>query len=147
MATVQLRPGDTLNILVHGLITTVIGNLESSAVVPFTYDDLMELLSKEKKPGTSRKSKTPGAKASRQISLLVNAWNKGVWSTGAPVRRFDVGNKLVTVLNDLLLEKEGDCTLTPKARDSLHSLQATDPKGLGPILGEIIVTALLAKHL
>lgn len=113
--SVELRPGQTLVIKVA---TPGLAGKPGEASYPFTYEDILGHLQAKKR--TSRRSKTPGSKLSRHISLLVNAYRKGVWTTGAPIKRSEILQDLITILDDA--SDRGVTSITPKALENLNSI-------------------------
>lgn len=101
MATVELRPGDTLNIIWKSVQDTPLGSQEIESNFEFTYDDLVARLKGKSGAGKSRKSGTEGAKFSRIVALSTNALRKGKWSTGADIDRNEVFERLYSKFNSL----------------------------------------------
>jgi hypothetical protein len=101
MPNVELRPGDTLNIVWSSTQETPLGNQEVESSFTYTYDELVAKLRAKGKPGKSRKSGTAGAKFSRIVALACNAMRKGTWSTGATIDRSEVFKRMMDQFNDL----------------------------------------------
>lgn len=137
MATVHLHPGDTLNLVVD-IVKTPKG--QTNVVMPFVYEDLMEILSPKRRRKNTAK---PGGKISRQINLFCTALAKGIWTTGAPINRSDIAERLSDLLNDWL-EGHGSikAPLTAKAIDALKALP-NGGHGLG--LGKLVEKVLTVK--
>lgn len=132
MATVHLHPGDTLNLVVD-IVKTPKG--QSNVVMPFVYEDLMEILS----PKRRRKNATkPGGKVSRQINLFCQALRRGTWTTGAPIHRSDIADRLGDILTEWL-DTDLAGPLTDKA---VRSLKELPNQGHGLGLGKMIEQAL-----
>ena len=118
MASVELRPGDTLNIIWSGVQETPLGNTEVETMFAFTYEELLRKLKSKGRLTGSRRSGTVGAKFSRFVALSVNALKKGKWSTGAAIDRGEVFNRLVIKLSELDPEEYANLT-----RNAVLSLQ------------------------
>jgi len=101
MASVQLRPGDTLNIVWTSVQETPLGVKEVESNFAFTYDELLTRLRAKGRAGKSRRSGTNGARFSRIVALATNALRKGKWSTGADIDRDEVFVKLMKKFNEL----------------------------------------------
>ncbi len=95
MAAVQIRPGDTLNIVWTSVQETPLGVREVESNFSFSYDELLTRLKTKGRAGKSRRSGTLGAKFSRMVALSHNALKKGKWSTGADIDRDHVFAKLM----------------------------------------------------
>lgn len=120
MASVQLRPGDTLNIVWTSVQETPLGSKEVESNFAFTYEELLARLRAKGRAGKSRRSGTNGARFSRIVALATNALRKGKWSTGADIDRDEVFVKLVKKFNDL--ETGEYVNITANARESLVEL-------------------------
>jgi len=120
MASVELRPGDTLNIVWKALQNTPFGKREIESNFVFSYDDLMDKLRAKGRAGKSRRSGTEGAKFSRVVALSVNALRKGKWSTGASIEREVVFSKLMSRFQ--LLGENEFSNITSNARESLEEI-------------------------
>lgn len=120
MASVQLRPGDTLNIVWTSVQETPLGVKEVESNFAFTYDELLTRLRAKGRAGKSRRSGTNGARFSRIVALATNALRKGKWSTGADIDRDEVFVKLMKKFNEL---DGGEYTnITANAKTSLAEL-------------------------
>lgn len=120
MASVELRPGDTLNIVWTAVQDTPLGVKEVESSFAFSYEELLTRLKSKGKAGKSRRSGTNGARFSRIVALATNALKKGKWSTGAEIDRQEVFQKLITRFNEL---DPGEYqNITPNARQSLATL-------------------------
>ena len=95
MATVELRPGDSLNIIWTSVQDTPLGKQEVESSFAFTYDDLLQRLQASSTGKKSKKSGTDGARFSRVVALACNALLKGKWSTGADIEREEVFERLM----------------------------------------------------
>lgn len=95
MSSVELRPGDTLNIVWSSMQETPLGMKEVESSFAFTYDELLTRLRAKGRAGKSRRSGTDGARFSRIVALATNALRKGKWSTGADIDRGEVFIKLM----------------------------------------------------
>lgn len=120
MASVELRPGDTLNIVWTSVQDTPLGVKEVESSFAFSYDDLLVRLRAKGRAGKSRRSGTNGARFSRIVALATNALKKGKWSTGADIDRDEVFNKLITKFGELDLTEYTN--ITGNARASLLNL-------------------------
>ncbi len=103
MANVELRPGDTLEIIWSSTQDTPFGAKKIESSFAFSYDDLLTKLKSRSKSGTSRRSGTEGARFSRMVALAINAIKKGKWSTGADIDKDEVFERLMrkfNILND-----------------------------------------------
>lgn len=128
MANVELRPGDTLNIIWSSVQDTPLGLREVESNFAFTYDELLTKLRAKGRAGKSRRSGTDGARFSRVVALATNAMRKGKWSTGADIDREEVFGRMMNRFKDL---KDGEFTnITSNARDSL--IELFDSKLLKP---------------
>lgn len=117
--SVELRPGQTLVIKV---VSKTLAGKPGESSYPFTYEDLMQHL--RAKTRVARRSRTPGTKLSRHISLLANAFAKGVWATGAPIKRLDTIETLIRILTEAV---EKDATeITPNAKKKLGYFLSRD---------------------
>ena len=76
MANVELRPGDTLNIVWKSVQDTPLGQREIESNFEFSYDELVSRLKGKSSAGKSRKSGTEGARFSRIVALSTNALKK-----------------------------------------------------------------------
>lgn len=101
MATVELRPGDTLNIIWSSVQDTPLGVKEVESKFAYSYDELLTRLKAKGRAGKSRRSGTNGARFSRVVALATNALKKGKWSTGADIDRDEVFDKLLKKFNEL----------------------------------------------
>src|SRR5689334_17279035 len=101
MASVELRPGDTLNIVWTSVQETPLGVKEVESSFAFTYDELLARLRAKCRAGKSRRSGTNGARFSRIVALATNALRKGKWSTGADIDRDEVFGKLMKRFHEL----------------------------------------------
>jgi hypothetical protein len=120
MANVELRPGDTLNIVWSSVQDTPLGLREVESNFAFTYDELLTKLRAKGRAGKSRRSGTDGARFSRVVALATNAMRKGKWSTGADIDRDEVFGRMMNRFKDL---KDGEFTnITGNARESLSEL-------------------------
>lgn len=128
MASVQLRPGDTLNIVWTSVQETPLGMKEVESNFAFTYEELLARLKAKGRTGKSRRSGTDGARFSRIVALATNAMRKGKWSTGADIDRDVVFNKLLRKFNEL--ENHEYANITSNAREALAELH--DSKYLKP---------------
>ena len=120
MASVELRPGDTLNIVWSSVQDTPLGSSEVESSFAFTYDELLLRLKAKGRTGKSRRSGTDGARFSRFVALSTNALKKGKWSTGADIDKEEVFDKLITKLNSLNANEYRNITFN--AKNSLISL-------------------------
>lgn len=143
MASVQLRPGDTLNIVWTSVQETPLGLKEVESNFAFTYDELLARLKAKGRTGKSRRSGTDGARFSRIVALATNAMRKGKWSTGADIDRDVVFNKLMNKFNDL--EDHEYANITSNAREALAELH--DSKYLKPNQKKELRTALDAAKI
>lgn len=120
MANVELRPGDTLNIVWSSVQDTPLGLREVESNFAFTYEELLTKLRAKGRAGKSRRSGTDGARFSRVVALATNAMRKGKWSTGADIDRDEVFGRMMNRFKDL---KDGEFTnITGNARESLIEL-------------------------
>ena len=120
MASVELRPGDTLNIVWTSLQNTPFGMKEVESNFAFTYDELLLKLKTNGREGKSRRSRTNGARFSRIVGLSTKALEKGKWSTGATIDRDEVFAKLIGKFNELEPAEYSNITLN--ARSSIQDL-------------------------
>lgn len=120
MASVELRPGDTLNILWTSVQNTPLGVKEVESSFAFSYDDLLTRLKAKGKAGKSRRSGTDGARFSRVVALATNALKKGKWSTGADIDKEEVFQKLMNRFDKL--EETEYQNITGNAKTSLLNL-------------------------
>jgi len=120
MASVELRPGDTLNIVWTSVQDTPLGVKEVESSFAFSYDDLLAKLKTNGRTGKSRRSGTNGARFSRIVALATNALKKGKWSTGADIDKGEVFEKLMRKFDEL--EPSEYENITPNARESLAAL-------------------------
>ena len=120
MASVELRPGDTLNIIWSSVQDTPLGVKEVESKFAYSYDELLAKLKTKGRAGKSRRSGTNGARFSRIVALATNALRKGKWSTGADIDRDEVFDKLMKRFNEL---DDGEyVNITHNARESLVQL-------------------------
>ena len=101
MASVEIRPGDTLNIIWSSVQDTPLGVKEVESKFAYSYDELLLRLKAKGRAGKSRRSGTSGARFSRIVALAANALRKGKWSTGADIDREEVFVKLMRRFNEL----------------------------------------------
>lgn len=120
MASVELRPGDTLSIVWSSVQDTPLGVQEVESKFAYSYDELLTKLRAKGRAGKSRRSGTDGARFSRIVALATNALRKGKWSTGADIDRGEVFGKLMTRFNDLAPEEYKN--ITQNAVESLIKL-------------------------
>lgn len=120
MASVELRPGDTLNIVWSSMQDTPLGTKEVESSFAFSYDELLQRLRARGRSGKSRRSGTDGARFSRIVALSTNALRKGKWSTGASIDRDEVFEKLMQKFEEL--EDHEYTNITENARKSLREL-------------------------
>ena len=129
MASVQLRPGDTLNIVWTTQQETPFGTTrEVESNFAFTYDELLARLRSKGRAGKSRRSGTAGARFSRMVALSTNALRKGKWSTGADIDRDLVFGKLMARFKTL--DGKEYQFITSNAREAL--LEVFQSKFLKP---------------
>lgn len=120
MASVELRPGDTLNIIWSSVQDTPLGVKEVESKFAYSYDDLLTRLKAKGRAGKSRRSGTSGARFSRIVALATNAMRKGKWSTGADIDRDEVFTKLMGRFNEL--DPVEYANITANAKESLVEL-------------------------
>lgn len=120
MASVELRPGDTLNIVWTSVQDTPLGVKEVESSFAFSYDELLTRLKAKGRAGKSRRSGTNGARFSRIVALATNALRKGKWSTGADIDRDEVFSKLMSKFNEL--DDNEYANITSNAKESLVTL-------------------------
>ncbi len=120
MASVELRPGDTLNIVWTSVQDTPLGVKEVESSFAFSYDELLTRLRAKGRAGKSRRSGTNGARFSRIVALATNALRKGKWSTGADIDRDEVFDKLMKKFSEL--EDTEYVNITGNAKTSLLNL-------------------------
>ena len=120
MASVQLRPGDTLNIVWTSVQETPLGLKEVESNFAFSYEELLTRLRAKGRAGKSRRSGTNGARFSRIVALATNALRKGKWSTGADIDRDEVFAKLMKKFNEL--DGAEYANITSNAKESLAEL-------------------------
>ncbi len=124
MATVELRPGDTLNIVWTAVQVTPLGLKETESKFAFTYEDLLSKLKSKTTESKSRKSGTEGARFSRIVALATNALVKGKWSTGADIDRTEVFDRLKRKF--LKLDQAEFINITENAKNSLKEIFYSD---------------------
>ncbi|MEI8027873.1 MAG: hypothetical protein WCI18_16100 [Pseudomonadota bacterium] len=124
MATVELRPGDTLNIVWTAVQVTPLGLRETESKFAFTYEDLLSKLRSKTTEAKSRKSGTEGARFSRIVALATNALVKGKWSTGADIDRTEVFERLKRKF--LKLDQSEFVNITENAKNSLKEIFYSD---------------------
>jgi hypothetical protein len=124
MANVELRPGDTLNIVWTSLQVTPLGVKETESKFAFTYEDLLSKLRSKTAQGKSRRSGTEGARFSRIVALATNALIKGKWSTGADIDRNEVFDRLKRKFSKL--DPLEYVNITENARTSLQEIYKSD---------------------
>lgn len=123
MASVELRPGDTLNIIWSSVQDTPLGVKEVESKFAYSYDELLAKLKAKGRAGKSRRSGTSGARFSRIVALATNALRKGKWSTGADIDRDEVFSKLIRRFNELDATEYNN--ITSNAKQSLVALHAS----------------------
>ena len=123
MASVELRPGDTLNIIWSSVQDTPLGVKEVESKFAYSYDDLLTRLKAKGRAGKSRRSGTSGARFSRIVALATNALRKGKWSTGADIDRDEVFAKLMRKFGEL--DAVEYANITANAKQSLITLYAS----------------------
>ena len=124
MASVNLRPGDTLNIIWTSVQETPLGMKEVESSFAFSYEDLLTRLRAKGRAGKSRRSGTNGARFSRVVALATNALRKGKWSTGAEIDRDEVFEKLMRKFNEL--DTTEYANITANAKQALAVLYKTN---------------------
>jgi hypothetical protein len=117
MASVELRPGDTLNIIWSSVQDTPLGVKEVESKFAYSYDELLTRLKAKGRAGKSRRSGTSGARFSRIVALATNALRKGKWSTGADIDRDEVFAKLMKRFGELDATEYNN--ITGNAKESL----------------------------
>ncbi|MGE0173610.1 MAG: hypothetical protein AB7T49_12510 [Oligoflexales bacterium] len=120
MASVELRPGDTLNIVWTSVQDTPLGVKEVESSFAFSYEELLLRLKARGRAGKSRRSGTSGARFSRLVALSTNALRKGKWSTGADIDRDEVFTKLHSKFSEL--DPSEYLNITGNAKESLLKL-------------------------
>ncbi len=120
MSSVELRPGDTLNIVWSSMQETPLGMKEVESSFAFTYDELLTRLRAKGRAGKSRRSGTDGARFSRIVALATNALRKGKWSTGADIDRGEVFVKLMKRFD--ALEDTEYKNITSNAKEAMVKL-------------------------
>ena len=126
MRTVDLRPGDTLNIVWSSVQDTPLGLREVESSFSFSYDELLMKLRTKVKSDKSKQSDTEGAKFSRLVALALNALKKGKWSTGTDIDKEEVFDKFLSRFNSLD-SKEYD-NLTKKSKQALKDFYTQNRK-------------------
>ena len=121
MASVELRPGDTLNIVWSSVQDTPLGSKEVESSFAFSYDELLIKLKAKGKAGRLKRVGTDGAKFSRIVALTSSALAKGRWSTGAEIDKNEVFSKLLQRFEDL--DPNEYDNLTDNAIKSLRAMQ------------------------
>lgn len=124
MPKVELRPGDTLNIVWKSVQDTPLGSQEIESNFEFSYEELVARLRGKSSVGKSRKSGTEGAKFSRIVALSANALKKGKWSTGADIDRSEVFEKLFEKFSSL--EASEYKNITGNAKVALGTIYGSD---------------------
>ena len=117
MASVELRPGDTLNIVWTSMQDTPLGTREVESSFAFSYEELLTRLRTKGRAGKSRRSGSEGARFSRIVALSTNALRKGKWSTGADIDREVVFMRLLKKFRELDPAEYNN--ITPNAKNSL----------------------------
>lgn len=120
MASVELRPGDTLNIIWSSVQDTPLGVKEVESKFAYSYDELLTRLKAKGRAGKSRRSGTNGARFSRIVALATNALRKGRWSTGAEIDRDEVFVKLMRRFSEL--DPAEYANITSNAKQSLVAI-------------------------
>lgn len=120
MASVDLRPGDTLNIIWSSTQETPLGETQVESSFAFSYEELLGKLKDKAKESKLNKKSNKGVKFSRFVSLSYNALNKGKWSTGASIDRNQVFEKLLYQIRSL--ESKEYQNITSNARSFLTEL-------------------------
>lgn len=120
MASVELRPGDTLNIIWSSVQETPLGVKEVESKFAYSYEELLARLKAKGRAGKSRRSGTNGARFSRVVALATNALRKGKWSTGADIDRDEVFGKMMKRFNDL--DPSEYANITGNAKQALVQL-------------------------
>ncbi len=121
-SNVELRPGDTLNIVWTSVQETPLGVKEVESSFSFSYDELLKRLKSKARISKSRRSGTKGAKFSRVVALATNALKKGKWSTGADIDRGEVFDRLINKFNEL--DSSEYANITSNAKQSFQELAA-----------------------
>lgn len=121
MASVELRPGDTLNIIWKSTQESPLGVREVESSFAFSYEDLLGRLGAKGRMGKSRRSGSSGARFSRLVALSTNALRKGKWSTGADIDRSEVFAKFCERFREL--DSKEYVNVTANAKKSLLKLQ------------------------
>jgi hypothetical protein len=142
MASVDLRPGDTLNIVWTSVQDTPLGKKEVESSFAFSYEDLLRKLNTQTRSGTSKRSGTRGAKFSRVVALATNALKKGKWSTGAEIDRCEVFFRLKEKFYELDPAEYSNITENAKTalRDlhlSSHYLEEEQKRELNNMLSKL----------
>ena len=104
--TVRLNAGEKILVEIPGD--------EYRSYWEFTYDELVDILSKRPKSHASRRSRSPENLASRRVSLLTRSIITGQWATGALIDRNEKARKLASIL-----EETGYMALSAKAQDGI----------------------------
>lgn len=123
MASVELRPGDTLNIIWSSVQDTPLGVKEVESKFAYSYDELLTKLKAKGRAGKSRRSGTSGARFSRIVALATNALRKGKWSTGADIDRDEVFSKLIRRFREL--DASEYANITANAKQALLALHTS----------------------
>lgn len=124
MASVELRQGDTLNIVWSSKQDTPLGTKEVESRFAFSYDELVLRLRAKSNVRTSRRSGSDGARFSRLVALSSNALKKGKWSTGAKISRSDVFEKLLKRFH--ALNPSEYTKITQNAKNSLMDIHGRE---------------------
>ena len=124
MASVELRPGDTLNIVWSSVQETPLGTKEVESSFAFSYDELLTKLKAKGKAGRSKRARTDGARFSRIVALTSNALQKGHWSTGAAIDKNEVFSKLLLRFEEL--PKNEYTNITENAFKALLDISKTE---------------------
>jgi len=117
VASVEFRPGDTLNIVWTLVHETPFGTKEVESTYALSYEELLQRM------GATTKGRKPSGKGghfSRVVSLSAHALRKGTWTSGAAIDRSDVFLALVEHFHTLQSEDYGK--ISKAARRSLLAL-------------------------
>lgn len=147
MASVELRPGDTLNIVWTSVQDTPLGTKEVESSFAFGYDELLARLRSRGRAGKSRRSGTEGARFSRIVALATTALRKGQWSTGAEIDRSEVFAKMMERFE--ALGRGEYANITANAREAMLALyrneKALDAEGKRRLKGALDLMGLGGK--
>lgn len=134
----ELRPGQKINIVCKGIVSTAFGEREQETVHTTSYEEILAKFQIQPRAKRVLNINQEAREFSKQCTLLGQVLQTGKWRTGADADHNQVVNKLVTRFNTLKPE-----SLKDVAEKSLKALSdMTQVKTLKPEHKKVLTEAV-----